>query len=122
MAMALGVPEAIAMKHLYLGVDVIHYDSEARLGTLKPFVVHTEPGAEVEAVTLDAIGNPKDIRRPPWHWCAWHRRIWSTTPFPDITWGEDWEWLQKAHQKCRTHARIDAVLHYYIHDSTTCAD
>lgn len=54
-----------------------------------------------------------DIKRPPWHVCAWRADLAKSVSFPDVGYGEDWHWVKQLIDKSSTQYKIDAVIHYY---------
>jgi hypothetical protein len=123
--------------------DVVSYDSEATLNKEPPFRVRTSLNYTNEQASIGEDGKYQDIHRKPWHWCAWHRRVWdynhgehrrerwdpcspeqdeskwSRCLFSDITWGEDWSWLQQVLERAKTEVHIDAMLHKYQFSAAT---
>ena len=116
--------------------DVVSYDSEATLNKEPPFRVRTSLNYTNEQASIGEDGKYQDIHRKPWHWCAWHRRVWDFIPcgtsnfmpiyapnsrclFSDITWGEDWSWLQQVLERAKTEVHIDAMLHKYQFSAAT---
>lgn len=55
----------------------------------------------------------------PVMWCVWRREVAQAVPFPDMTYGEDVLWAQKAKLFCESEARTDEVLYRYYADDTT---
>ena len=69
------------------------------------------------------IGNPDDyfvpdieVRRGPWHICAWRKELVVTCRFRSCNYGEDYAWALQARALIRRGAHIDKVLHEYHHD------
>lgn len=92
--------------------DVICFDQLADLGDGMPFRVATSLFFENQEPTF-IDGRRVDIRRKPWHWCAWSGALARATPFTSSQYGEDWMWLHEMLRKCRTESRIPKVLHLY---------
>lgn len=100
------------------GVDVICYDAAVTLDDADPFRVIIEPGepigaTPIEQVFLGADGKYADIRRPPWHWCAWRRCVANECQWPDKYWGDDWLWLTQAYCLARKAVKLDETLFYH---------
>ncbi len=97
-------------------VDVICYNQLAYLNDDPPFRVSTSlsfDNEEIAKVSKEHTDGAvwKDIKRKPWHWCAWASRL-TSTEF-DEGYGEDWRWLLDVLPKAATEHRIDKVLHTY---------
>lgn len=99
--------------------DVICFSSQADLGDDMPFTVTTSLSYENEQSNVSAKEDGTkfraDIKRLPWHWCAWRSEIARKGIFPEKFYGEDWHWLQQVIPLCSTELVIDRVLHYYFH-------
>ncbi len=74
------------------------------------------------------IGNPDDyfvpdieVRRGPWHICAWRKELVVTCRFRSCNYGEDYAWALQARALIRRGAHIDKVLHEYHHDDAKTA-
>lgn len=105
-------------------VDVITFEQRCFNPNGKEFIVTFGLGNEVEHNT-DGNGNYIDSLRPPFHVCAWNKRF-KEVPFPDISYGEDWEWVKRALERAKTEIHIPKVIHSYNYrpeiseaDSTT---
>lgn len=88
-----------------------------------PFIVTFGLGNENEIninreLTTDS-NNPvfNDCRRPPYHVCAWNQKF-KTYRFPEISYGEDWQWVQQCLPEAKTEVFIDKILHGYNYDQT----
>ncbi|NJL70646.1 MAG: hypothetical protein HC888_03020 [Candidatus Competibacteraceae bacterium] len=103
-------------------VDVIVFKQMSTINGGNPFIV--EFGLEYsneEASLVDGIW--RDIRRQPFHICAWRRELAQAHRFPDASYGEDWHWCSRVLSDVKTEARIDDVLHFYRYsDSVTEAE
>lgn len=64
-------------------------------------------------------GKYKNIRRKPYHMCVWKSVIAKNTNFLPVSYGEDFDWINRLSQRCRTEIKIDKVLHYYIYSDTS---
>ena len=60
--------------------------------------------------------NGGQIKRGPWHVCAWRREPVRYCLFPETNYGEDFGWVQQARLRIKTGKHIDEVLHVYRHD------
>jgi glycosyltransferase involved in cell wall biosynthesis len=59
------------------------------------------------------------ITRRPWHICPVLSKYAKLYAFEDISYGEDWNWMEKVLTHCQTEAKTNAVLHGYNHSKTT---
>jgi hypothetical protein len=57
-----------------------------------------------------------NIKRLPFHVCAWKSEIAKSELFIDINYGEDWDWCKKLLLKTKTEFKINETLHHYIYD------
>ena len=106
------------MKAIEHGPDVIVFNEEATLNGENPFIVR--PGVEYVNEPSKKIGGKwMDIRRRPWHWCAWKSSIAKTERVPDMMYGEDSLWVERLFPKVRRQERIDKVLRYYRYNKAT---
>ena len=96
--------------------DVVTFDSESTLNGEEPFIVSMSLENKVNEQAYKFGGKWQNIKRPPWHVCAWRREISQHHRFPDINYGEDWKWVEKFIQYADSEVHIDAVLHYYRYD------
>ena len=102
--------------------DVVCFQQQSDLGDNMPYVVHTSLAYENEQSTFaekkvdgKTVKYRPDIKRKPWHWCAWRAEIARKGVFPPDLKVEDWVWLQQVLPLCKTEIRIDKVLHYYFY-------
>jgi hypothetical protein len=56
-----------------------------------------------------------DCKRPPYHVCAWNQTF-KKYRFPEISYGEDWQWVKQCIAEAKTEVFIDKVLHRYNYD------
>jgi hypothetical protein len=56
-----------------------------------------------------------DCKRPPYHICAWNQKF-KVHRYPEISYGEDWVWVQKCLPEANTEVFIDKILHRYDYD------
>jgi len=94
-------------------VDVIVFNQRVLMGSAKPFVIRF--GIEFENQAAAEHGG-RDITRKPFHVCAWRTELAQTARFPDISYGEDWEWVKQLLPKVKQQARVDQILHTYRYD------
>lgn len=92
--------------------DVIVFTQQSSIDGER-FLVHHGIEFENEAAYKNAEGQWADIRRKPWHHCAWRTKLAQRYHFPDRSYGEDWEWCEQVLQDVVTQKRIDATLHFY---------
>ncbi len=100
--------------------DVITFRQVSRINDDNPYEVDFGLGHPHESAGRDASGRWRDIKRPPYHVCAWRTELARRHRFPDASYGEDWHWARRVALDATREARIDAVLHYYHYrDSVT---
>ena len=109
------LPEVCAAAVHHPTADVICYDQMASLDGENPFRVSTSLDFENEEARKDGE-DWVDIRRKPWHWCAWNRKI-TKTGFKSAP-NEDWLWIKKCLRLAKTEHRIPKTLHFYRWSST----
>jgi hypothetical protein len=51
--------------------------------------------------------------RKPFPCCVWRTSIAKTAIFPNISYGEDWVWAERALRAVRTEIHLDKCLHHY---------
>lgn len=100
--------------------DVIVFNSRSSLNGEDPFIVRTGVEYENEQCHKDPEDKHwQDIKRQPWHWCVWNRRLAMKAEFPDGYIDDDWYWLRQMIPHVKVQTRIDKVLHFYQHNSKT---
>jgi hypothetical protein len=97
-------------------VDVITFKQRCLNKDKSTYIVTFGLGNEVEHNVVNGIY--KDIKRPPWHVCAWHEQF-KAYHYPDISYSEDWEWLKQVLPLAMTEIHIDEVVHSYNWDPIT---
>lgn len=65
---------------------------------------------------------PGIITRKPWHTCPVISYFAKLHQFDDTSYGEDWAWMEKVLEHCKTEEHIDAILLSYNHGSHSEAD
>lgn len=101
-------------------VDVITFQNRSFNSDGSSFTVTFGLGNEVEHNTEGV--NYLDCKRPPFPQCAWSGKF-KNVSFPEISYGEDWEWVKKAITLAKTEHHIPKILHRYNFDpSVTEAD
>lgn len=78
-------------------------------------------------VTMDLIFHNQDsgpgvITRRPWHICPVRSEIAKRIPFNDISYAEDWAWMEQVLAGCEKQAKSDRILHKYHHGKHSEAD
>lgn len=98
-------------------VDVITFKQQCYGidGKKSPFVVTFGVGNDNETANAPGYGIFLDCKRPPYHVCAWNQAF-KVHRFPDISYGEDWVWVQKCLPEAKTEVFIDKILHAYNYD------
>jgi hypothetical protein len=92
-------------------VDVITFKQRCFNNDGSEFIVTFGLSNDIEHNT-DFNGNYLDCNRPPFHVCAWHH-YFQKYSYPDINYGEDGIWSQKANENAVFETFIDKVLHSY---------
>jgi hypothetical protein len=95
--------------------DVITFKVECRNDDGSTYIVTHGLGNAVEHKTEN--GRYLDIKRPPFHNCAWRRKF-RAFEFPDVSYAEDWVWVQKCLAVAKDEIHIDRVLTKYNFDSS----
>lgn len=91
-------------------VDVIDFKAECSNADGSTFIVTQRLSNEVEHNTQNGIY--LDCNRPPFPNCAWNARF-KDVNFPDISFGEDWIWVEECLKTAKTEFFIDKVLFKY---------
>lgn len=67
--------------------------------------------------------NPlKKVKRSPWPVCPVKSEYAKQHDFPDTNYAEDWEWMQKVLQNCKTESHSYMILHEYRHGQHSESD
>jgi hypothetical protein len=98
----------------FLDVDVIDFKAQCTNPDGSSFIITQQLGNEVEHNTKD--GKYLDCKRPPFPNCAWNTHKVLGCSFPDISYGEDWAFVQECLSVVRTEHFIDKVLFKYNFD------
>lgn len=101
--------------------DVITFKQKCTING-KSFIVDFDINNPVnEEAQFDKAGNYIDIKRRPFHVCAWKAEIAKSEDFADAGYGEDWHWCERLLKQVKTQVKIDKVLHHYIYDDKVTA-
>lgn len=95
-------------------VDVITFKQRCLNSNGSSYIVTFGLNNPIES-NNDGQGNYLDLRRPPFHVCAWHNKF-KTIPYPAVNYAEDWAWVEPALKIATTETHIDQVLHCYNFD------
>jgi hypothetical protein len=95
-------------------VDVITFLQRCRNADGSTYIVTFGLGNQVEH-NQDTRGNYVDLRRPPFHVCAWHRRF-KQHSFGWVNYGEDWVFVEKALKQASLEKHLPVVVHSYNFD------
>lgn len=90
--------------------DVIDFKAECLNSDGSTFIVTQKLGNEVEHNTKD--GRYIDCNRPPFPNCAWHNR-YKKFSFSDVSYGEDWSFIEQTLPRAKKEIYIDKVLFKY---------
>lgn len=94
------------------GVDVIAFKQWVTINDGNKFTVDFSINhVNEEAKHINGVW--QDIKRQPFHICAWRRDLAQKYRFPDASYGEDWHWAKRVLEEVKTEARIDKHLHFY---------
>lgn len=96
-------------------VDVVVFNQHATING-KKFTVRFGLEYENEQAQMGPDGEYYDIKRPPYHICAWRSALAQKYRAPDRSYGEDWIWIQQLLTEAKTQTRIEAILHTYRYD------
>jgi hypothetical protein len=94
-------------------VDVITFKQKCRNNDGSYFIVTFGLGNEVEHIAENGLY--KNLKRPPFHICAWNKKFKGYS-FPAINYGEDWEFLKQILPLAKTEIFIDEIIHSYNFD------
>ena len=97
-------------------VDVISFKVRCTNSNGSEYIVTAGLGNDIEHNSVD--GNYVDMKRPPSIQAVWHSKF-KNIPFPDITYNEDWIWLEKVLKEAKTEIHIPLVLQGYNFDPNT---
>lgn len=92
-------------------VDVITFKIRCQNSNGSTFVVTVGLGNEIEHKSVD--GNYVDLKRPPFLQAVWNAK-YKDIHFPDLMYGEDWEFVKQIDAKTEIH--IPLVLQGYNFD------
>lgn len=99
----------------FQNVDVIDFKAECNNADGSTFIVTQRLGNPVEHKIQD--GKYLDCDRPPFPNCAWAAKF-KNFDFPDVSYGEDWGFIQKCLEFAKTEHFIDQILFRYIFSPT----
>lgn len=106
--------ELVSLEEIYLAtiqdVDVICFKAECRNDDGSTYIVTQRLGNEVEHNTHE--GRYLDCNRPPFPNCAWHNRFQGTM-FADISYSEDWTFVEKCLPYAKKEIFINKILFKY---------
>lgn len=98
----------------FLDVDVIDFKAECTNPDGSTFIIAQQLGNQVEHNTFE--GKYIDCKRPPFPNCAWNTHKVLGCSFPNVSYGEDWAFVQECLAVVRTEHFIDKVLFKYNFD------
>lgn len=98
------------------GVDVITFKQKCLVNDNEPSTIIFS----LKHSTNEDYFPGGDIKRIPFHMCAWKSELAQNYNFNDSNYGEDWFWIEQLIKVAKTEYHIDKILHTYIYsDSTT---
>jgi glycosyltransferase involved in cell wall biosynthesis len=110
------VKDIVSAIHENPDVDVIVFNQEADIDG-KKFKVEFGLEYENEQAQLGEDGQYSDIKRAPFHVCAWSSRIAKKYRFEPLQDAEDWLWCKQLIAEAKTQHRINKTLHTYRYNS-----
>ncbi len=114
------VSEIVAAIRSNPEVDVVVFNQQVFLNQDSPFIVRFGLGYENEQTNVNPDGTRANIKRPPYHVCAWNTALAKKYRFQSIQYGEDFLWIKQLLAEAKTETRIDKTLHIYrFSDATT---
>lgn len=100
-------------KATFSDVDVITFKQLNKNSDNSNFIVTFGLGNEVEHTSKD--GRYLDLKRPPFHVCAWNQKF-KKYSFPNVNYSEDWEFVKQCLAEAKTEIHIDKIIHGYMFD------
>jgi hypothetical protein len=111
--------DLLDLEHLYAAaeneVDVVTFRQRCLNEDGSTFEVNFLLGQKEIERKDDGKGRYLDMKRPPFHVCAWNQKF-KRFAYPDVSYGEDWEWARKAIANASTEIHLDTVVHSYNFD------
>lgn len=109
----------LSIKEIYKAtlkdVDVITFKAECSNDDGSTYIVTQRLGNGVEHNTKD--GKYLDCNRPPFPNCAWAKKF-QAFQFPDVSYAEDWVWVEQCLKVAKTEHHINKVLFKYNYNPT----
>lgn len=99
--------------------DVITFKQKVTINDSMPFVVEFGLGNENQQVQIDENGNYGDVKRKPFHVCAWRSALAKNARFPDASYGEDHAWCEQLWAQAESEVKIDKIIHMYKYNDAT---
>lgn len=90
-----------------LGADVICFRQECTIDNGPPILCHYS----LKHVSRAQTG--QQWTGPPAHTMVWRRAVIADVRFPELDFGEDSEWVDRARMNAKTEIQIDRTLYYY---------
>ncbi len=113
------ISELVSAIGAHPDVDVVTFKQQVFLNDDQPFVVSFGLQNENEQSTVGENGTRNDIKRKPYHVCAWRRELAKSSRFPHVNYGEDSEWLKPLWEKAKSEHHIDRILQIYRYSDAT---
>lgn len=99
------------LKAIETEADLIVFKHEAWING-KKYIIEVDKDNPNEQISDREI-----VKRKPLHSNLWKRELVKDIPFPDIMYGEDYQWAGEALKKINTQHKIDKVLHIYKYEA-----
>jgi len=94
----------------FTDVDVIDFKARCANNDGSHYIVTQRLGNEVEHNSKE--GRYLDMNRPPFTNCAWHNKF-KKYAFADVSYGEDWFFIEQCLREANTEHYIDKILFNY---------
>lgn len=94
------------------GADVLVFDQMSRINNGNWFKVNFDLNNENEPAGR-RNGRWVDIKRKPFHCCAWRWDLAKSSHYPDLNYGEDSAFCEPLWQIAEGQHRIDKAIHFY---------
>lgn len=103
--------------------DVIVFNEDVSINGGNIFTCRFGIEYENQQCRTDANGKWQNITRKPFQSCVWRTPLAQSEHFPNVSWGEDWDWCKRLIPKVKIQHRIEKTLMCYRYsDRVTEAD
>lgn len=105
------------MRLCYEGNDIGTFRALVKLSNMWGVVNMSLNNLENEQMHPDGI-----VQRPPWHMCPVKSIYAKMFEFPDLNNAEDFVWMEKVLECCKTESHTDKIIFQYNHGEHSEAD